>query len=379
MIIWCNFHGGCISAFGLISLYIIGEFLNKKPVKKYIYVLFACFAALFVNPYGINYVKFLFYAALMKRELIAEWNCSFLPQYTFMYLKYKFYLLFIILVEILYFIKLKINYKTLDKTKFLIVLVFAVLSVIKVRFQTFFVLSAGTLLYDEFYYIYNSFKESLKSKLLNNGKINNGYSEEKISNPVPDSDSSAQSQCSSALSEYLFGYSKVKEIIIYTLILLMSVYLIFIKNNEIRITESEYPRFAIEFIKINNIEGNLFINFNWGSYAAYKLYPDNLIVMDGRYEEVYNPILLNEMRDFHMLKGNWDKIIKDYKTDVMIIEKKYPVYEKIIENENWALIFENNLSGVFVPANKLQKEYKYPPANDNYYNSTMFLTDIEFK
>ena len=150
-------------------------------------------------------------------------------------------------------------------------------------------------------------------------------------------------------------------------------------KKEISINSTAYPRFAVEFIDINNLHGNLFINFDWGSYAAYKLFPKNLIVMDGRYEEVYNPNLLNELKNFHLVKNDWYKIIRDYKTDVMVIEKKYPVYNKIKNHEDWKLVFENNLSGVFVPKDKVKEQYLMPIPNDEYYNKTLFNKNFNLK
>ena len=59
MIFWNNLHGGCVAGIGLISLYIIGEFLNKKPVKKYIYALISTILVLPINPWGFEYLGFL--------------------------------------------------------------------------------------------------------------------------------------------------------------------------------------------------------------------------------------------------------------------------------------------------------------------------------
>ena len=79
-----------------------------------------------------------------------------------------------------------------------------------------------------------------------------------------------------------------------------------------------------------------------------------------------------------MLQNDWYKIIRDYKTDVMIIEKKYPVFDEMKKHNDWKLVFENNLSGVFVPTTKFQEQYLYPIPNDDYYNQTKFDTDIKF-
>lgn len=349
MLFWSNIHGGCASGLGLIALYCVGEYLNKKQIKNYLLALAASLAVLFINPYGIEYVKFLFYAAAMDRSHITEWASPFHPYYAKEYLRYKFYLVFLLLVQVIHIIKNKINYEKLDKTKILIILAMAYLSITHLRHIPFFVLTAGTLLYDDFYSLLNNLTEKIKERF-------NIKNEDNIK-----------------------SFVLAKNIVIYFVLLMVSVPPLLNQNKEVRITETKYPRYAIEFIKINKIEGNLFLSFDWGSYAAYKLYPNNLISMDGRYEEVYNPDLLIKIKDFHMVKNDWYKIIRDYKTDVIILEKHFPAYKKILEHPDWTLVFENNLSGVFVPTNKVKEKYLYPTPDDNYYNKTLFYTDIKFK
>ncbi len=348
MVLWANIHGGCVSGLGLILIYIIGEYLNKKQIKNYIYTLIGCIFGLFINPYGIGYVKFLFSAALMNREYISEWVSPFHPKVFKIYMYYKFYLIIMLISALTYLIKNKIKYEKLDKTKILILLTVTILSVMKVRHQAFFIFTAGTLLYDEFYWLFNSLIAFIRKKL--------GIKNE----------------------ETIKSFILLKEIIVYILLVMLSLPPLLNKNKEIKITKTKYPRFAVEFVKINNLKGNLFINFDWGSYAEYKLYPNNLVVMDGRYEEVYNPKLLLQLKDFHLVKNDWYKIIRDNKTDVIILEKEYPVYKKILNHKDWALVFENNITGVFVPADKLKQNYIMPEISDDYYNKTKFDTDIKF-
>lgn len=349
MVLWSNIHGGCLSGLGIICIYIAGEFLNKKPYKEYIYTLLGCLAALFINPYGIEYIKFLFMAATMKREYITEWQSPFYNKYQFSYFRYKLYLIIMLLTQFIYIIKNKVSYNKLDKTKFLIIISMAYLSITHIRHINFFIFTAGTLLYDEFYYLYNKGTNFIKGIL----RIRNERMLSKIR---------------------LF-----KEICIYFFLLIISLPPLLDRNKQINITTTEYPRYAVEFIKINNLTGNLFINFDWGSYAAYKLYPNNLIVMDGRYEEVYDNDLFLQLKDFHLVKNDWYKVIRENKTDVMIIEKKYPVYKEIEKHPDWKLVFENNLSGVFVPVTFNKKSYIMPKIDDKYYNDTKFITQIDLK
>lgn len=349
MLFWSNIHGGCASGLGLIVLYCVGEFLNKKPIKNYLITLLASIGVLFINPYGIEYVKFLFQAVTMDRSHITEWASPFNSFYFDKHIRYKLYLIFIILTGSIYLIKNKINYAKIDKTKLIVILTVMYLSITHIRHISFFVLTSGTLLYDEFYSLLNSFVKYIKEKL-------NIKNENTIANFV-----------------------LLKNIIIYFFLLILSIQPILAKDKEVRITETKYPRYAIEFIKINKIEGNLLINFDWGSYAAYKLYPQNLIVMDGRYEEVYDPALLTQIINFHLGKNDWYKIVRDYKTDVIVIEKEHKAFNNLLNHKDWKLVFENNLSGVFVPSTKVKSKYVYPTPNDDYYNKTLFETNIKHK
>ncbi len=340
MIFWGNIHGGCISGLGILLIYALGEFLNGRKWAEYIYAFIICLLMLFINPYGFKYVKFLFYASFMQRTYIFEWLSPFHHMFKFLYLKYKFYLILMFIVQTAYIIRNKITYKKLDKTKFLIVILTAFLSAVHIRHINFFILTAGTLLYDEFYQMYNSVVSRFKLTACLNS-------------------------------------SRLKEVIAYSVILLI---FIPISGNKkiLKLSGTNCPVYAVEFVKINNLKGNLFMNFDWGSYASYKLYPNNLIAMDGRYEEVYNPDLLLMIKDFHLVKNDWNKIIKDFKTDVMILEKKYPVYNKILNDKNWSLVFENNIAGVFVPQDKVSEQYLYPEPNPAYYDEKVLDTDISF-
>lgn len=354
MLFWCNIHGGCLSGLGLIFLYIVGEFLNKKDVKPYLYALFASIAILFINPYGIEYVKFLFLAGTMDRSEITEWQSPFSAYYLKGFIRYKIYLFVMLLTQILYLIKVKTPFEKFDKTKLLIVAGMTYLSVTHIRHQTFFIFAVGTLLYDEFYFLYNGFIGFLKEKI---------YAILKIKQTP-------------ALTEFEKSFVVFKETAVYFLLIVISLPLLISANKQIKITLTEYPRYAVEFLKINNIKGNLLINFHYGSYAALKLYPNIKIFMDGRYEEVYDPGLLQEMKDFYFLKNDWKNFLSKYNTDIIILHPKYPAYYYLKGNPDWSVVFENNVSGVFLSKNKTQDRYLYPGINDDYYNGTLFYSDI---
>ena len=139
-----------------------------------------------------------------------------------------------------------------------------------------------------------------------------------------------------------------------------------------------YPVKEVEFIKINNIQGKLLTDFGYGSYAAYKLYPQNKIYMDGRYEEVYYDYMVPVLKEFFMVYPNWRQLFTYFMPDIMILGNTYPIYNTLKNGNEWAVVYEGKQFGVFVPKNKVQKSYKKPTDDMGYYKNTLFSTGIKF-
>ena len=172
-LLWGNIHGGVISGLGLLVLYTIGEFLNKKPFKLYIYTLVISFSTLFINPWGIDYVKFLLMANTMPRPYIIEWWGIFSKFHLYKYIAFKLFIIFSILTETVFIYKtykkysLKEFWRNIDKTKYIILLATLYLAIIHLKLIPFFAICATCFIYDDFYKLIENFKfPTWKDKLI---------------------------------------------------------------------------------------------------------------------------------------------------------------------------------------------------------------------
>ena len=337
IILWNNLHGGVVSGLGLIFMYALGEFLNKKPFKKYLITLTCSVPLLLINPWGFDYIKFLLMANTMPRPDVAEWWGIFSKIYLFRLIPFKLFMFAIIAIEAVHIIKMKAKsfsnwYNGLDKTKFIVLAVTLYLAVTKVKLLPFFVITATIFGYEDFY------------NLIKNIKLPHW-----------------------------------KDKALYTVLILMTLFSLLIKNISIPLNMYAYPVKEVEFVKINNIKGRMLVNFGLGSYAAYKLYPNNLIYMDGRYEEVYYEGMVPLLKKFYLVLPYWQEILDKFTPDVMIIENDYPVYSVLKKSEIWTNIYEGKHFGVFVKKENLKTNYKQPSDDIQYYKDTLFDTDIKFK
>lgn len=347
MLLWSNIHGGCFTGLGLLFIYAVGEFLNKKPYKPYIIAFLISILVMFINPYGLKYVYFLFYAITLKRPNITEWQPLFSSIHLFSFLKYKIWALLIMLISGFYLVKKYLNtpcsdkfyrlknfYNSLDKTKALVLIIMLILSIKTLRLTPFFAFSAGAFLYDD---IYNKIFNKKLPNVLNN----------------------------------------LKEIILFFLILISFLYTT--KKWGIETSLYKYPYIEAEYLKINNLKGNLLANFHFGSYLAYKLYPDNFIFMDGRYEETYEPELLLKLKNIYV-SNNWKKELDSYHIDYIIAEKSYPDFvSRLKADKDWNLAIESKDYALFLNKNIKPETRKQPPLDIKYYQKQKWDTNIDWR
>lgn len=334
ILIWGNIHGGVASGIGVLLIYTIGEALNKKPFKKYLIILIISCLSLFVNPWGIDYVKFLLMANTMPRPNIVEWWSIFSKYHLLNYLEFKIFMIFILTSQIIYISKkikenkLKKWILNIDKTKYILIILTLFLSVIHVKMMPFFVIISICFMYEDFYELFNIKMPEWKDKA------------------------------------------------VYVILLLISCLTFVTKEFSLPVGIDIYPVKEIEFIKINHLEGKLLTNFGIGSYAAYKLYPQNTIFMDGRYEEVYYDYMLPIQKEFFIARKP-EYIMDNFKPDIIVIEKSYKD-ANIYLQKKWQNVYSGKSFVVYLPKEKSKKTFLQPTDNMDYYKTNLFATDIKF-
>ena len=322
VIIWNNLHGGVVSGLGLIAIYLFGSIVSKKPFKQYLLVLISSFAVLIINPYGIKYLNFLFSAATKNRKYIVEWWPFYAKRHVLYYIYPSLYAIF-------GFITSFRSKKNFDIIKFTTLAVTLYLGLAHVKLLSISIITASALCYNEITQTFIKFK-------------------------------------------WLKSLAKTLEKCLYPVIIILSLTIPLYSPTTARATFHRYPLYEIEFLKINNIKGNLVTPFGLGSYASYKVYPDILIYMDGRYEEVYNDKEFEVLRQYDIVDDRWEEILEKYPTTILMPYKHSLTYKVLRQNPNWVLIFDGKLCGIFVKKGEEKFSYFEPEYKIDYYRKTMF-------
>jgi len=321
MIIWANLHGGFPAGLGVLLLFAIGEFFSKRPFKKYLLAFgISCLTTL-INPYGWKYLPYMFNAITMKRPFLTEW----MPLDLFGNFKtaYGFKIFAIITGFSLIYSFLK-NKKEISHSESFILLATFFVSLEHIVNNTLFTIAAASYITGNFYLIFNDLGSKFKKQL-----------------EIP---------------------TKIATFVIYFLILIFGVAIIHFAPLKIKANNTTFPVKAVKFIQDNKLGGNLLVLYNWGSYALWRLYPQNLVAIDGRYDGVYPEKVISEVARFHYDGSNWGDLLNNHHTDIMLINKDYQVYNNLIQMENWKIVYQDKISAVFVPTT-MNKDWKFPDKN----------------
>ena len=94
-------------------------------------------------------------------------------------------------------------------------------------------------------------------------------------------------------------------------------------------SSASYPSDAIEYLRENHFEGNLMTPFHVGAYVSWEMYPEVRVSFDGRYEVAYQEHMMDEHQLFYDGDEGWEKIPAKYPaTDAILIHKQAKLCEQ---------------------------------------------------
>ncbi len=106
-----------------------------------------------------------------------------------------------------------------------------------------------------------------------------------------------------------------------------------------------YPVNAVEFIKSNSLEGNLFNSYNWGGYLLWYL-PEYPVFVDGR-TDLYDDEILEQWFQVAQLKDDWQTVINQWQIRIILMEKDW-LMAKHLQQNGWCLRYHDEVALVFV-------------------------------
>ena len=249
MLVWANSHGGFVTGFGFMLLYLV-VLSARREWRKCLAVLAvsaSMVAATAVNPYGFGrFWGFILEAVSMSRSSISEWG-PYLPDSWENMASYIYFLLAIIGIWM--------NRRKRDWMVLLFLGAALFQGVMHMRLVAIAAMVVIVFFEEEF--------GALPRKLAGSAFVRSG-------------------------SFVLCGLTAAA---------LCFVFYTALNFHSFSLNYSAYPVETIEWLRRSGLKGTLLVDFNNGSFAMWRLFPRFLVSVDGRYEEVYPEETVQKVSD----------------------------------------------------------------------------------
>jgi hypothetical protein len=112
-----------------------------------------------------------------------------------------------------------------------------------------------------------------------------------------------------------------------------------------RVPPDRYPVAAVSRLKDQS--GNLAVYFDWGEYALYHLYPSVLVSIDGRYETVYPREVVRANWDLTGGTPGSERFLDTYRADFALYPRESGAARVLAADERWILWHQDEFSALF--------------------------------
>ncbi|KAA5541345.1 hypothetical protein FYK55_17370 [Roseiconus nitratireducens] len=116
--------------------------------------------------------------------------------------------------------------------------------------------------------------------------------------------------------------------------------------------EVVYPVGPVKYLRTAGRKANLLTPFDSGAFVTWKLYPQVLVSLDGRYEVGYPPELATENWNLYMARDGWQAALERFPTDLILVPRTLPLAKAIRQCSDWKQVYGDDGFTIFAPADQ---------------------------
>jgi hypothetical protein len=153
----------------------------------------------------------------------------------------------------------------------------------------------------------------------------------------------------------------------------------------------EFPEKAVAFLRASDQPQKIFVYYDWGGYAIWKLYPEYRVFVDGR-ADLYGPDLRSEdlrsedlLRQFEtavQLRTGWRDVLDRWKVEAALLPPSCALAQALLLDPDWHAAFRDSKAIILVrtlvrthPAVENAHLFQRPtrqPTSESYEGEKMF-------
>jgi len=109
---------------------------------------------------------------------------------------------------------------------------------------------------------------------------------------------------------------------------------------------AHYPAKAIELLRKAGSADTLFTDDAWGGYLIYRLYPANIVFIDGR-SDFYGSSFNEKYLDVMIVHYDWEKNLDRYHVNAILLPVETPLAATLKESPRWRTTYDDGVAILF--------------------------------
>jgi hypothetical protein len=103
-----------------------------------------------------------------------------------------------------------------------------------------------------------------------------------------------------------------------------------------------FPQEAVAFLRAGDYPRRIFVFYDWGGYAIWKLYPEYRVFVDGRADLYGDELMRQSINTVVELRTGWRDVLDTWKLEAILVPPSCAVAQALLLDPDWHAAFRDS-------------------------------------
>jgi hypothetical protein len=103
-----------------------------------------------------------------------------------------------------------------------------------------------------------------------------------------------------------------------------------------------FPQKAVSFLQAGNYPQRIFVYYDWGGYAIWKLYPEYRVFVDGRADLYGDDLLRQSIKTVVELRTGWRDVLDRWQVEAVLVPPSCGLAQALLLDPNWQAAYSDS-------------------------------------
>jgi hypothetical protein len=133
----------------------------------------------------------------------------------------------------------------------------------------------------------------------------------------------------------------------------------------------QFPKRAVAFLGASNQPRRVFVYYDWGGYAIWKLYPEYRVFVDGR-ADLYGDDLLRQFKTAVELRTGWRDVLDNWEVEAVLVPPSCALAQALLLDPDWRAAFRDSKAILLLRGHPAVERAERDPPPGGYQSEKMF-------